>query len=177
MCYYLCVLRWLMRPILALNCLLQIEQERSKEESSVGNALDLAFRGARFCLASLILFALYSPAPLFMRPHHFVRSCVICSHEAFSEPPKPTLGHRGPSTYCQKALNTTCKFKYWPWLWSGYLQNSYPGFDWFAATIFMIFNGNEKKSWEFLHNFSTLGASGYLWLPRLHASVSHRIFT
>ena len=28
MCYYLCVLRWLMRPILALNCLLQIEQER-----------------------------------------------------------------------------------------------------------------------------------------------------
>ena len=27
MCYYLCVLRWLMRPILALNCLLQIEQE------------------------------------------------------------------------------------------------------------------------------------------------------
>ena len=38
MCYYLCVLRWLMRPILALNCLLQIEQERSEEESSVGDA-------------------------------------------------------------------------------------------------------------------------------------------
>ena len=27
-----------MRPILALNCLLQIEQERSEEESSVGDA-------------------------------------------------------------------------------------------------------------------------------------------
>ena len=33
-----------MRPILALNCLLQIVQERSEEESSVGGALALAFR-------------------------------------------------------------------------------------------------------------------------------------
>ena len=40
-----------MRPILALNCLLQIEQERSEEESSVGDALTLAFRCARFCCA------------------------------------------------------------------------------------------------------------------------------
>ena len=31
-----------MRPILALNYLLQIEQERSEEESSVGDALALA---------------------------------------------------------------------------------------------------------------------------------------
>ena len=66
-----------MRPILALNCLLQIEQERSEEESSVGDALALAFRCASFCSASLILFASYSPAPLFMRPRHFVRSCAI----------------------------------------------------------------------------------------------------
>ena len=48
-----------MRPILALNCLLQIEQERSEEESSFGDALALAFRCARFCSASLILFASY----------------------------------------------------------------------------------------------------------------------
>ena len=61
MCYYLCVLRWLMRPILALNCLLQIEQERSEEESSVGDALALAFRYARFCSASLILVFTSSP--------------------------------------------------------------------------------------------------------------------
>ena len=33
-----------MRPVLALNCLLQIEQERSEEEISVGDALALAFR-------------------------------------------------------------------------------------------------------------------------------------
>ena len=36
------VLRWLMRPSLALNCLFQIEQERSEEERSVGDALALA---------------------------------------------------------------------------------------------------------------------------------------
>ena len=71
-----------MRPILALNCLLQIEQERSEEESSVGDALALAFRCARFCSASLILFASYSPAPLLMRPRHFVRSCAIYSHDS-----------------------------------------------------------------------------------------------
>ena len=82
MCYYLCVLRWLMRPILALNCLLQIEQERSEEESSVGDALALAFRCAGFCSALLIRFASYSPAPLLMRPRRFVRSCAICSHDS-----------------------------------------------------------------------------------------------
>ena len=53
-----------MRPILALNCLLQIEQERSEEESSVGDALALAFHCARFCSALLILFASYEASPL-----------------------------------------------------------------------------------------------------------------
>ena len=71
-----------MRSFLALNCLLQIAQERSEEESSVGDALALSFRCARFCSASLILFASYSPTPLLMRPRHFVRSCAICSHES-----------------------------------------------------------------------------------------------
>ena len=77
----LCVLRWLMRPILALNCLLQMEQQRSEQDSSVGDALALALRCARFCSASLILFASYSLAPLLMRPRHFTRSCAICSHD------------------------------------------------------------------------------------------------
>ena len=79
--YYFSVLRWLMRPILALNCLLQIEQERSEKESSVGDALALAFRCARFCWATLIRFASYSQASLLMRPRHFVLSCAICSHD------------------------------------------------------------------------------------------------
>ena len=77
--HYLCVLRWLIRQVLALNCLLQIEQKKSEEESSV-DALALAFRCARFYSVSLILFASYSPAPFLMRPCHFVRSCAICSH-------------------------------------------------------------------------------------------------
>ena len=61
-----------MRLILAQNCLLQIDQERSEKESSVGDALALAFRCAHFCSASLILFASYSPTLLLMRPRHFV---------------------------------------------------------------------------------------------------------
>ena len=65
-----------MRPILALNCLLQIEQERSEEKTSVGDALALAFRCARCSLASLIVFASYSPASLFMRPRHFAQCCM-----------------------------------------------------------------------------------------------------
>ena len=71
-----------MRPVLALNCLLQLEQERSEEESSVGDALALAFRCTRFCSASLILFVSCSPALFLMRPRHFVRFCAICSHDS-----------------------------------------------------------------------------------------------
>ena len=57
-----------------------MEQQRSEQDSSVGDALALALRCARFCSASLILFASYSLAPLLMRPLHFARSCAICSH-------------------------------------------------------------------------------------------------
>ena len=64
-----------MRPISALNCLLQIEQERSEEESFIGDALALAFRCARFCSASLILFVSYSPAPL------FYKASPLCTHD------------------------------------------------------------------------------------------------
>ena len=60
-----------MRPILALNCLLQTKQERSEEEISVDDALALSFRCARFCSALLILLASYSPALRLMRPRHF----------------------------------------------------------------------------------------------------------
>ena len=69
------------RPILALNCLLQMEQQRAEQDSSVGDALALALRCACFCSASLILFASYSLAPLLMRHRHFARSCAVCSHD------------------------------------------------------------------------------------------------
>ena len=54
----------------------------TKEESSIDDALALAFRCARFCSASLILFASYSPASLLMRPRHFAQSGAICSHDS-----------------------------------------------------------------------------------------------
>ena len=82
-CYRLCVLRWRIRPILALNSLLHVEQQRPEQDSSVGDALPLALRCARFCSASLILFASYSLAPLLMRLRHFARSCAICSLDSF----------------------------------------------------------------------------------------------
>ena len=63
-----------------LSSKLHVEQERSEEESSVGNALALAFRCARFCSALLILFVSYLQAPLLMTPRHFVQSCAIYSH-------------------------------------------------------------------------------------------------
>ena len=85
-----------MRPILALNCLLQIEQERSEEESYVGDALALAFCFAHFCLALLVLFSSYSPAPLLMRPHHLFRSCAICSHDSVSDTTKTCLYNFDP---------------------------------------------------------------------------------
>ena len=68
--------------MLALNCLLQREQQTSEQDSSVGDVLGLALRCARFCPASLILFASYSLAPLLMRPRHFARSCAVCSHDS-----------------------------------------------------------------------------------------------
>ena len=55
------------------------KQERSEEESSIGDAFALLFRREHFCSVSLIPFALYSSAPLFMRPRHFAWSCAICS--------------------------------------------------------------------------------------------------
>ena len=55
---------------------------------------------------------------------------------------------------------------------TGCLQGDYTGHDWFVSTVFLLMAGNRDKAWTFLHNFSSLLASGYLWMPRLHASVS-----
>ena len=52
------------------------------------------------------------------------------------------------------------------------LQSGYPGFDWFLSSIFLIMGGKVDATWEFLSCFSTLLASGYMWIARFHASVS-----
>ena len=51
-------------------------------------------------------------------------------------------------------------------------QGSIQGFDWFVATVFLLMNGNVDKAWKFLHKFSTLHSSAYMWIHRSHASVS-----
>ncbi|KAM8953734.1 protein broad-minded [Pelodytes ibericus] len=53
-------------------------------------------------------------------------------------------------------------------LW--YLQESYSGHDWFASSVFLIMSGDREKALAFLLKFSSLLASAYLWLPRLHIS-------
>ena len=55
----------------------------SEQDSSVGDALALALRCARFCSVSLILFASNSLSPLLMRPRHFAWYCAFCSHDSF----------------------------------------------------------------------------------------------
>ena len=52
------------------------------------------------------------------------------------------------------------------------LKHAYTGFDWFASSVFLLMNGNKERSWKFLHKFSTLISSSYLWAQRLHISVS-----
>ncbi|CAG5121521.1 unnamed protein product [Candidula unifasciata] len=61
----------------------------------------------------------------------------------------------------QKPFKTSLKF----------LEDTYPGFDWFTATVYLIFGGNAERAWKFLHRFSALRASGYMWMARLHSSL------
>jgi len=58
--------------------------------------------------------------------------------------------------------------------YAGTLNGDYVGFDWFAASIFLLMRGSLKKTWDYLKLFSTLLLSAYLWTPQLHLSV--RIF-
>ncbi|CAH1778672.1 unnamed protein product [Owenia fusiformis] len=51
------------------------------------------------------------------------------------------------------------------------MQGEYVGFDWFAATIFLMMNGHVERTWKFLYRFSCLASSGYLWVPRLYCSM------
>ena len=63
-----------MRPILALNCLLQIEQERSEEESSVGDALALGVVG--WCEGAVYLTSLGRPTDIGLQ---LGKACYPCS--------------------------------------------------------------------------------------------------
>ncbi len=54
----------------------------------------------------------------------------------------------------------------------GCMKDNCTGMDWFAATVFLMMQGDAERTWNFLHKFSALAASGFMWTYRLHASVS-----
>ncbi|XP_053139677.1 protein broad-minded isoform X2 [Hemicordylus capensis] len=51
------------------------------------------------------------------------------------------------------------------------LQGGYASYDWFASSVFLIMMGNREKMLTFLHQFSHLLVSAFLWIPRLHSSI------
>ncbi|XP_067402768.1 protein broad-minded isoform X2 [Emydura macquarii macquarii] len=51
------------------------------------------------------------------------------------------------------------------------LQRGYAGYDWFASSVFLIMSGDKEKTLTFLHRFSSLLISAFLWMPRLCVSV------
>ncbi|XP_064641572.1 protein broad-minded-like isoform X2 [Lineus longissimus] len=63
----------------------------------------------------------------------------------------------------QQKPNKACPYRF--------QQGDYPGFDWFAATIFLMMNGHKERAWKVLHKISCLIHSAYLWMRRLHNSA------
>ncbi|EDV21655.1 uncharacterized protein TRIADDRAFT_59870 [Trichoplax adhaerens] len=51
-------------------------------------------------------------------------------------------------------------------------SNKYTGFDWFAATVYLMLRGNSDLTWDFLCRFSTTLSSLFLWMPRVYAGVT-----
>uniref|UniRef100_A0A8C6X3R9 Protein broad-minded n=1 Tax=Naja naja TaxID=35670 RepID=A0A8C6X3R9_NAJNA len=50
-------------------------------------------------------------------------------------------------------------------------QDGYVYYDWFVSSVFLIMMGNREKTLTFLHQFSYLLVSAFLWAPRLHNSI------
>ncbi|XP_029113476.1 protein broad-minded isoform X2 [Scleropages formosus] len=51
------------------------------------------------------------------------------------------------------------------------LRGRFPGYDWFAATAFLLMSGDRERTWGFLLRFSSLLASAFLWPARLRAAA------
>ena len=52
------------------------------------------------------------------------------------------------------------------------LSGDYPGYDWFISSLFLVCGGSLEETIQLATEFSTLLHSGYMWLARLHLSVS-----
>ena len=77
-----CALWRLIVSLVALNCVVPIEQVNSKNDGSDDDSLALALRPMRFRSASLYFVCSLSDEAILMRQRHFDRSCAICSHES-----------------------------------------------------------------------------------------------
>jgi len=49
-------------------------------------------------------------------------------------------------------------------------EDSYPNYDWFSSTIFLLNEGNLNSSIKFLYNFYNLQLSAFLWSVRLYSN-------
>jgi len=47
------------------------------------------------------------------------------------------------------------------------LSDAYPGYDWFATTIFLLMGCDDVRTWRWLRTFSLLLPAGFLWHARL----------
>ena len=54
------------------------------------------------------------------------------------------------------------------------LYDAYPGFDWFATTIFLLMGCDDVRTWRWLRTFALLLPAGFLWHARLFNTVNHR---
>lgn len=51
------------------------------------------------------------------------------------------------------------------------LMDAYPGFDWFATSMFLLMGCDDVRTWRWLRTFSLLLPSGFLWHARLFNTV------
>ena len=104
-----------------------------------------------------------------MNDLHMLLSTIKLQLKAQQHSNKPTLGkfHSHISsitcTLCYTALS----------LCIGFLKASQAGFDWFAATVFLIARGSLQTTLSTLQEISCLLTSAYLWPSRLHKSVRY----
>lgn len=52
------------------------------------------------------------------------------------------------------------------------LSDAYPGYDWFATTIFLLMGCDDVRAWRWLRTFSLLLPAGFLWHARLFNTVN-----
>ena len=104
-----------------------------------------------------------------MNDLHMLLSTIKLQLKAQQHSNKPTLGK-----FHSHISSITCTLYYTALsLCVGFLKASQAGFDWFAATVFLIARGSLQTTLSTLQEISCLLTSAYLWPSRLHKSVRY----